>query len=79
MVTTPDDPSVTLKELKYRHPRNTSVLHGHYRLHDDHVIIVLKRQAEKTSNSNNSRSKKRKDANMWSEPCEQTFHLVSDF
>lgn len=78
MLTTPDDPSVSLKELKYRHPRNSSVLHGHFRLLDDHVIVVLKRQTDKTSNNiNKNRSKKRRDATLWSEPSEQTFHVVS--
>ncbi|XP_034250568.1 F-box only protein 9 isoform X2 [Thrips palmi] len=76
MLTTPDDPSISLKELKHRQPRNSSVLHGHFRLHDDHVIIVLKRQADKTSGNNNkNRSKKRRDSTLWSEPSEQTFHL----
>lgn len=76
MLTTPDDPSVSLKELKYRHPRNSTVLHGHFRLHDDHVTVVLKRQADKTSNNNNkNRRKKGKDATLWSEPSDQTFHL----
>ncbi|KAK3921549.1 F-box only protein 9 [Frankliniella fusca] len=75
MLTTPEDPPVSLKELKHRNPRNSTVLRGHYRLHDDHVTIVLKREPEKGSGTNNKiRNKRRGDA-LWNEPSEQTFHL----
>lgn len=75
MLTTSDDPSVSLRELKYRRPRNSTVLRGHYRLHEDRVSILLKRETDKTNAANNRvRSNKRKDA-VWSEPSEQTFHL----
>lgn len=76
MLTTPEDPPVSLKELKHRNPRNSTVLRGHYRLHDDHVTIVLKRDPEKGSSTNNKiRNQKRRDNALWTEPSEQTFHL----
>ena len=76
MLTTPDDPTVSLRELKHRHPRNSTVLHGHYRLHEDRVSMLLKREIDKPSSTNNRvRSHKRRDA-LRTEPSEQTFHLV---
>ncbi len=77
MLTTPEDPPVSLKELKHRNPRNTTVLRGHYRLHDDYVTIVLKREPEKSSATNNKiRNQKRRGEALRTEPSEQTFHLV---
>ncbi|KAG4067087.1 hypothetical protein HA402_000078 [Bradysia odoriphaga] len=42
MMTTADEPAQAVGKLKSRNTRN-DVLKGHYRLHDDVVVIVLKR------------------------------------
>lgn len=66
MLTTPDEPMTCLRELRTRHPRNPTVLKGHYRLHDDRVTLVLKRRQLR-----NNGTRKREP-----ESPEQTFHLV---
>lgn len=78
MLTSSDEPSVSLRELNHRHPRNSTVLRGHYRLHEDRLTMLLKRESDKSSATNNRvRNQKRKDA-LWTEPSDQTFHLVCD-
>lgn len=74
MLTTSDDPAVSVRELKHRNPRNSTVLRGHYRLHDDRVTIFLKREPDKVTGNNKTRNRKGRDS-LWTEPCEQTFHL----
>ena len=76
MLTTPDDPVSSLGHLRFRTPKNSAVLSGHYRLHEDHVVLVLRRQdsALKMTVNNRYRGRRREGAQDLSE---QTFHLVS--
>jgi F-box protein 9 len=76
MLTTPDDPLSSLGQLRFRTPKNPTVLSGHYRLHEDHVVLVLRRQdsALKMAVNNRYRGRRREGAQ---DLGEQTFHLVS--
>ncbi|KAI4475720.1 hypothetical protein M0802_015056 [Mischocyttarus mexicanus] len=70
MLTSTDDAQVSVNSLKNRIPRNSSVLIGHYRLCDNFVTLVLKRQDTK-GNNNTSRRKRREAVH---DSGEQTFH-----
>ncbi|XP_063244139.1 F-box only protein 9 isoform X2 [Bacillus rossius redtenbacheri] len=70
MLTTPDEPATSLQQLRYRMPRNPTVLSGHYRLHDDCVVIALQRQ--NLSGNNRYRARRREAA---PELAEQTFNI----
>lgn len=67
MMTTPEEPLSCLGLLKTRHARHPAVMKGHYRLHDDHVTLVLQKQ-DQTVNSK-YRSRRQNNTN------EHTFHL----
>lgn len=73
MLTSADDPQNCVNSLRNRIPRNTSVLIGHYRLHNNYVTLVLKRQETKGINFA-YRRKKREPVH---DSGEQTFHIVS--
>ncbi|KAG7190541.1 hypothetical protein KM043_006642 [Ampulex compressa] len=71
MLTSTDEAQTCVNSLRYRAPRNPSVLIGHYRLHDNCVILVLKKQEIK-GNNNAYRRKKREPPH---DSGEQTFHI----
>lgn len=70
MLTSTEEAQSCVNSLKYRTPRNPSVLIGHYRLHDNYVTLVLKKQEVKGINPYR---KKKKDA--MHDSGEQTFHI----
>ena len=72
MLTSVDDAQSCVTSLKTRNPRNNAVLIGHYRLHDNCVTLVLKRQENKT----NITTRRRKRGEVIHDSGEQTFHLV---
>ncbi|XP_014478982.1 PREDICTED: F-box only protein 9 isoform X1 [Dinoponera quadriceps] len=71
MLTSTDEAQSCVNSLRSRIPRNSSVLVGHYRLHDNFVTLVLKKQETKVVNFTYRRNKR--------EPVhdsgEQTFHI----
>lgn len=71
MLTSTDEAQVSVNSLKNRIPRNSSALIGHYRLHDNYVTLVLKRQD--TKGNNNTGRKKRRE--IVHDSGEQTFHV----
>lgn len=70
MLTSTDEAQSCVNSLKYRTPRNPSVLIGHYRLHDNCVILILKKQEIKGVNT----YRKKKKETMH-DSGEQTFHI----
>ena len=50
MLTTADDPHQSLPLLRYRNPKNSNVLVGHYRINGQTISIVLKRDFVSDSN-----------------------------
>lgn len=76
MLTSTDDAQFCVSSLKSRNPRNNTVLVGHYRLHDNCVSLILKRQEIKTSGAAFS-NRRRKRAEPVHDSGEQTFHMVS--
>ncbi|XP_076301269.1 F-box only protein 9 [Lasioglossum baleicum] len=67
MLTSTDEAQACVNAMKSRIPRNPSVLIGHYRLHDNFVTVVLKKQETKSVAV--TRKKKREPTH------EQTFHI----
>ena len=76
MLTSTDDAQSCVSSLKNRNPRNTAVLVGHYRLHDNCVTLVLKRQETKSSVAVFS-NRRRKRGEVVHDSGEQTFHVAS--
>jgi hypothetical protein len=76
MLTTPDDPLSSLGQLRYRSPKNSAVLSGHYRLLEDRVVVVLHRQDSGVKMTVNNRYRGRRREGT-QDLGEQTFHLVS--
>lgn len=76
MLTSTEDAQTCVNSLKNRYPRNSSVLVGHYRLHENCVSLVLKRQETKTNTTTFS-NRRRKRAEFVHDSGEQTFHVVS--
>ncbi|XP_058799475.1 F-box only protein 9 [Phymastichus coffea] len=74
MLTSTDDAQYCVSSLKNRNPRNTSVLIGHYRLRDNCVSLILKRQETKTNTTNFS-NRRRKRNEPIHDSGEQTFHV----
>ncbi|XP_016838278.1 F-box only protein 9 [Nasonia vitripennis] len=74
MLTSTDDAQSCVSSLKSRNPRNNTVLIGHYRLHDNCVSLVLKRQETKTSSATFS-NRRRKRGEPVHDSGEQTFHV----
>jgi len=74
MLTSTDEAQSCVNSLRNRIPRNPSVLIGHYRLHDNCVTLVLKKQETKGVNFA-YRRKKREPVH---DSGEQTFHIVSN-
>ncbi|XP_071561951.1 F-box only protein 9 isoform X1 [Temnothorax nylanderi] len=70
MLTSTDEAQSCVNSLRNRIPRNPSVLVGHFRLHDNCVTLVLKRQ--ETKGINFYRRKKREPVH---DSGEQTFHI----
>ncbi|XP_043491109.1 F-box only protein 9 [Polistes fuscatus] len=70
MLTSTDEAQTSVNSLKNRIPRNSSVLIGHYRLCDNFVTLILKRQDTK-GNNNTSRRRRREAVH---DSGEQTFH-----
>nr|CAD7447425.1 unnamed protein product [Timema bartmani] len=75
MLTTPDDPITSLAHLRQRTPRNPAVLTGHYRLHEDRVIMVLKKHGTQGKISGNNRYRARHNRETSSDLEEQNYHL----
>jgi len=73
MLTSTEEAQSCVNSLRNRIPRNPSVLIGHFRLHDNYVTLVLKRQEIKGNNF--YRRKKREPVH---DSGEQTFHIVSN-
>ncbi|XP_012283063.1 F-box only protein 9 [Orussus abietinus] len=71
MLTSTDEAQTCVNSLKYRTPRNISVLVGHCRLHDNYVTLILKKQ--ETKGSNNVYRRKRREPMQ--DGGEQTFHI----
>ena len=71
MLTSTDDAQSCVNSLKNRVPRNPAILIGHYRLHDNYVTLVLRKQETKTV-VNTYRKNKREPIH---DSGEQTFHL----
>ncbi|XP_029161839.1 F-box only protein 9 isoform X3 [Nylanderia fulva] len=71
MLTSTDEAQNCVNFLRNRIPRNTSVLIGHYRLHDNYVTLVLKRQEAKGINF----AYRRKKREAVHDSGEQTFHI----
>ncbi|XP_076241096.1 F-box only protein 9 [Calliopsis andreniformis] len=70
MLTSTDEAQNCVNSLRYRTPRNSSILVGHYRLHDNYVTLVLKKQ--EVNGINTYRRKKRESMH---DSGEQTFHI----
>jgi F-box protein 9 len=75
MLTSTDEPQTCVNSLKHREPRNNSILIGHYRLRDNCVSLVLKRQEIKNNNAGLS-NRRRKQLEPVHDSGEQTFHVV---
>lgn len=77
MLTTSEDPQSSLAQLKQRSSRNSAILSGHYRLIDNRVMLVLRKQdaAAKSATNNRYRARKRDVIDLW----EQTYNIVSIF
>lgn len=71
MLTSTDEAQNCVNLLKYRTPRNPSILIGHYRLHENCVSLMLKKQEVKGI-TNTYRRKKREPVH---DSGEQTFHI----
>ncbi|XP_043285662.1 F-box only protein 9 [Venturia canescens] len=74
MLTSTDDAQSCVNSLKYRAPKNSSVLIGHYRLHDNCVTLVLKKQIIKGTNVT-ERTFRRKKREVVHDSGEQSFHV----
>ncbi|KAL2739689.1 F-box only protein 9 [Vespula maculifrons] len=72
MLTSTDEAQTSVNCLKNRIPRNSSVLIGHYRLCDNFVTLVLKRQDTK---GNNNTCRRRRQRETVHDSGEQTFHV----
>ncbi|XP_034943127.1 F-box only protein 9 [Chelonus insularis] len=71
MLTSTDDAQSCVNALKNRNPRNLSILVGHFRLRDNRVTLVLKKQESKS----NSVTYKKKKRDLVHDSGEQTYHL----
>ncbi|XP_015117519.1 F-box only protein 9 [Diachasma alloeum] len=71
MLTSTDDAQSCVNLLKNRYPRNPNILIGYYRLHENRVTLVLKKQ--ETRSNHNIYRKKRKE--VVHDSGEQTFHV----
>lgn len=75
MLTTPDEPVNTVGYLKNFFTKNHAMMSGHYRIQQDHVILIVKRvkpSVNKTKEA--SRHRRRKDTEI--DFGEQTFQIV---
>ncbi|XP_033221607.1 F-box only protein 9 [Belonocnema kinseyi] len=70
MLTSTEDAQVCVNALKSRSPRNAEVLIGHYRLRDNCVTLILKKQVLK--GNNNVYRRKRREVSH--DSGEQTYH-----
>ncbi|XP_066581169.1 F-box only protein 9 [Prorops nasuta] len=77
MLTSTDEAQSCVTALKYRIPRNASVLIGHYRLHDNSVMLVLKKQETK-GNGNTIVPRRKKRGEAIHDSGEQAFHVQFD-
>ncbi|XP_011495663.1 PREDICTED: F-box only protein 9 [Ceratosolen solmsi marchali] len=76
MLTSTDEPQNCVNSLKFRDPRNNSILIGHYRLRDNCVSLVLKRQEiNKMNSTSEMSSRRRKHLEPVHDSGEQTFHV----
>lgn len=70
MLTSADDPQMCVGKLKNRFAMQSEILHGHYRLHNDEVIIAVQR---KRSNVQGQRPGRKKEIEVGY--GQQTFYL----
>lgn len=70
MMTSADDPQICVGKLKNRYAMQNELLHGHYRLHNDEVIIAVQR---KRSNVQSQRPGRKKE--IEAEYGQQMFYL----
>lgn len=70
MLTSADDPQLCVGKLKNRFAMQNEILQGHYRLHNDEVIIAVQR---KRSNVQSQRPGRKKEIEV--EYGQQTFYL----
>ena len=72
MLTSSDEPSACVGQLKNRACRNPTVLSGNYMLKDDRVTIIVHRNAKVKNNVGLKRNKKR---DVIPDNYQETFHL----
>ncbi|XP_062542822.1 F-box only protein 9 [Armigeres subalbatus] len=70
MLTSADEPQACVGKLKNRYAQQAEILHGHYRLHNDEVIIAIQRNR---SNVQSQRPGRKKE--IAGEYGQQTFYL----
>lgn len=70
MLTSADDPQMCVGKLKNRYTTQNEILHGHFRLHNDEVVIAVQR---KRSNVQSQRPGRKKE--IEAEYGQQTFYL----
>ncbi|XP_058831568.1 F-box only protein 9 [Topomyia yanbarensis] len=70
MLTSPEEPQSCVTKLKPRYPAQNEILKGHYRLHNDVVIVAVQRNRPSGQNQRPGRKKE-----IESEYGEQTFYL----
>lgn len=71
MLTTPEEPLLSVKHLRYRNSNHPGILVGHYRLWNNTVTLLVQRQDRKKFKAKN----RRRDYSV--DDCsDQTFHLV---
>lgn len=74
MMTTPEEPVLSLSKLRHRSAKHQAILSGHYRLHGDTVSAILKRT--KISDGPISTLRARRVRQIQSQDLgEQTFHV----
>ncbi|XP_035917257.1 F-box only protein 9 [Anopheles stephensi] len=73
MLTTADEPQQCVVKLKPRCPTQNEILRGHYRLHDDVVIVAIQRNRPTASNAQMSGRPSRKVREIEPEYGQQTF------
>ncbi|XP_014236580.1 F-box only protein 9 [Trichogramma pretiosum] len=75
MLTSTEEPQSCVNSLKSRNPRNPSVLIGHYRLHENRVTLVMKRQGTKNDSNVVYSNRRRKRNEIAHDSGVQTFYL----
>lgn len=76
MMTTPDGPAPMVAHLRHRNAKYPAVIFGHYRVTDDHVTLVLRREdyGQRTMANNRNRGRHNRQSPDY---VEQTYNIVS--